>query len=171
MCDKLPVEIQENALILLGMTRDREYAQALHFIKADAKKSVFLIGRSHDVDIKVHDNSVSRSHSQISYTSQGNFIIEDNNSKFGTLLLLKGKQELKKENGISVQVDKSIITFGIKEMKIKEKPLQINAPEILIPQNPMPLRKGTTAENSGIFISEPKCGEEPKRPSSAENTK
>ena len=53
-----------------------------------ANKNAIKLGRGHDVDIRITDISVSRFHSMIKYY-KGNFYIEDNNSKFGTLALLK----------------------------------------------------------------------------------
>ncbi len=45
-----------------------------------------LKGRGCEVDVRINDISVSRSHSTIKYNN-GNYSIEDNNSKFGTLIL------------------------------------------------------------------------------------
>ena len=53
-----------------------------------ANKPAFKLGRGHDSDIRVSDISVSRCHATIRY-EKGKFLMEDNNSKFGTLVLLK----------------------------------------------------------------------------------
>jgi len=53
-----------------------------------AKKNPIKLGRGHDVDIRTTDISVSRFHALLKY-NKGNFYIEDNNSKFGTLVLLR----------------------------------------------------------------------------------
>lgn len=47
------------------------------------------IGRGHDADVRVTDISVSRCHALIKKTEKGIFYIEDNQSKFGTLILIK----------------------------------------------------------------------------------
>jgi len=44
-------------------------------------------GRGHISDIRVSDISVSRYHADISYNNN-KYILRDNNSKFGSLLLL-----------------------------------------------------------------------------------
>lgn len=44
-------------------------------------------GRGHLCDIRISDISVSRLHAFIKY-EDGNFVILDNNSKFGTLVKL-----------------------------------------------------------------------------------
>ena len=53
----------------------------------------FKLGRGHESGVRVNDISVSRVHAQIKY-KDGNFYISDNNSKFGTLVLVKGDQRL-----------------------------------------------------------------------------
>jgi pSer/pThr/pTyr-binding forkhead associated (FHA) protein len=44
------------------------------------------IGRGHDSQVRVTDISVSRFHAQIKKSVFGDFLVEDNNSKFGTLI-------------------------------------------------------------------------------------
>lgn len=45
------------------------------------------IGRSNDNDIRANDISVSRCHAYIRYDqNEGIFVLEDNQSKFGTLV-------------------------------------------------------------------------------------
>lgn len=50
----------------------------------------FRVGRGHDSDIRVSDISVSRYHARIRY-EEGKFLLEDNTSKFGTLVMIKDK--------------------------------------------------------------------------------
>ena len=47
------------------------------------------LGRGHDIDVRVTDISVSRCHAVIAKSKKGFFYIKDNNSKFGTLLLVR----------------------------------------------------------------------------------
>ena len=47
------------------------------------------VGRGHDSQVRVTDISVSRFHALFRKTIQGDFILEDNNSKFGTLVLVR----------------------------------------------------------------------------------
>ena len=52
-------------------------------------KQFIKVGRGHDVDIRVTDISVSRFHAKISQGIDGDFYVEDNKSKFGTLLQVR----------------------------------------------------------------------------------
>jgi len=55
----------------------------VHIISDDPIK----LGRGHASDIRISDISVSRLHAFISYVDN-KYILTDNNSKFGTLVLL-----------------------------------------------------------------------------------
>ena len=48
-----------------------------------------VLGRGHDSGVRISDISVSRSHAFINNSISGDFYLEDNNSKFGTLTQLK----------------------------------------------------------------------------------
>lgn len=47
------------------------------------------LGRGHDADVRITDISVSRFHAIFKKSPKGYFYIEDNNSKFGTLALVR----------------------------------------------------------------------------------
>lgn len=47
------------------------------------------MGRGHDADVRVTDISVSRVHAYIRKSHKGYYYLEDNNSKFGTLAMVK----------------------------------------------------------------------------------
>ena len=53
-------------------------------------KTEIKVGRGHDADIRVTDISVSRFHAKMNYIEEtGEYFLEDNNSKFGTLVLVR----------------------------------------------------------------------------------
>jgi pSer/pThr/pTyr-binding forkhead associated (FHA) protein len=51
------------------------------------------MGRGHESDLRINDISVSRLHAFIKF-KDGRFLLEDNTSKFGTLVLVKKKTPL-----------------------------------------------------------------------------
>lgn len=57
------------------------------------KANDFKIGRSVDTDMKIADISVSRLHSYIRIRN-GELFIEDNGSKFGTLVKIRNPMEI-----------------------------------------------------------------------------
>lgn len=57
--------------------------------------SIFKLGRGHESDVRVSDISVSRCHAILKYDdTDHNYYLEDNLSKFGTLVLAKQAIEL-----------------------------------------------------------------------------
>jgi len=72
------------------------------------------IGRKKDIDIKLsEDISVSRHHANLIYDFEGRrFVIEDNKSKFGTLVLMKKNMLANPiQRGISFQIAGELYTF------------------------------------------------------------
>jgi pSer/pThr/pTyr-binding forkhead associated (FHA) protein len=53
------------------------------------ERQFIRVGRGHDADIRVTDISVSRFHAKINRSDDGQFYVEDNKSKFGTLIQVR----------------------------------------------------------------------------------
>jgi len=77
-------------------------------IQKDAEN--IKMGRGHDCDVRENDISVSRLHAYIRY-QEGKFTITDNNSKFGTLILLRKDHEIGKRK-VAIQTGRTVITFS-----------------------------------------------------------
>lgn len=75
------------------------------------------MGRGHDCEVRVCDISVSRCHTLLKYNHRGgNFYLEDNLSKFGTLISAKERDiELLPSYTKAVQIGRTVISFTIKE--------------------------------------------------------
>jgi pSer/pThr/pTyr-binding forkhead associated (FHA) protein len=54
----------------------------------DARDSI-KVGRGHDSHVRITDISVSRCHAYIRRSQRGDYIVEDNGSKFGTLVQVR----------------------------------------------------------------------------------
>ena len=69
---------------------DKTAGKIYHFVSMSEKNSVSF-GRKKDVDVRISDDiSVSRHHGSISYDqSKHQFVLSDNKSKFGTLVLVR----------------------------------------------------------------------------------
>ena len=73
-------------------------------------------GRGHQCDLRISDISVSRFHSFIKY-DKGLFSIFDNNSKFGTLILIQKPVQIKAEK-LAIQVGRTVISLCKKNLQI-----------------------------------------------------
>lgn len=84
------------------------------------KKSDFKLGRGHESEVRINDISVSRCHAIIKCRKDG-FYIEDNLSKFGTIVLLKNTLRLAEDHTMAVQVGRSVVSFTIKNIDVDRK--------------------------------------------------
>lgn len=74
-------------MVLESLFQDKNNQRIVHIIKPSAQKTVFKLGRGHESDLRINDISVSRCHAMIKL-QDGKFLLEDNSSKFGTLVLV-----------------------------------------------------------------------------------
>ena len=73
------------------------------------------VGRSHDSQVRITDISVSRCHALIKRSSKGDFIVEDNNSKFGTLVLVRKPLMLQKIQTNYLQLGMTLIELTLRD--------------------------------------------------------
>lgn len=66
---------------------EQNQSTSVHIITPTTSTEI-KIGRGHMCDFRIPDISVSRTHSIIKYENE-NFYVYDNDSKFGTLILLR----------------------------------------------------------------------------------
>jgi len=73
--------------------------------------SEIKLGRGHECDLRENDISASRLHAMIKLTDDG-FSIVDNNSKFGTLVLLRNNLKLDNKK-VGLQIGRNVLTFTV----------------------------------------------------------
>jgi len=111
---------------------NKAFSRIIHVLIPDPLKPQFKIGRGHDSDVKIPDISVSRDHANILLTEKG-YILEDNNSKFGTLILLpESTAEIDKNNGLSLQIGRTMLTFSIRQKDAQPSQFAQNYEEVKI---------------------------------------
>ncbi len=87
-----------------------------YIIKFDNNVNTMILGRGKEANIIINDISISRSHCQISINNNGDVILNDLNSKFGTLVLIQNKcLEILQGKILRVQIGRSFLNFEIKE--------------------------------------------------------
>ena len=102
------------------MPLDKNTSRNIHMLTVTKEKTEFKLGRGHESEVRINDISVSRCHAIIKCKKDG-FYIEDNLSKFGTIVLLKEKMRLAEEHTSAVQVGRSVVSFTIKNIDAREK--------------------------------------------------
>lgn len=100
-------------IVLENMVRDSQQhaSRGLHVISL-ADNKLLKLGRGHESDVRIADVSISRLHATIRF-HRGNFVLEDHNSKFGTLVAMKKPRPLDPGNGISIQVGRSVLSLTL----------------------------------------------------------
>jgi hypothetical protein len=99
--------------------------RGLHFLSlADGK--TLKLGRSHDCHVRINDVSISRCQATIRY-EHGRLILEDNKSKFGTLVMLRKPCSLQPGRTTTIQAGRTIISFTAKEKTVCESLSQPDA--------------------------------------------
>jgi len=98
-------------IVLENMVRDSQQhtTRGLHVISLAEK--VLKLGRGHESDVRIADVSISRCHATIKF-SRGKFILEDNSSKFGTLVAMKKPRVLEPGVALSIQMGRTVLTLS-----------------------------------------------------------
>lgn len=76
-------------------------------------KDSFKLGRGHEADLRINDISVSRCHAFIKF-KKDQFLLEDNMSKFGTLVLVRGQVPIIPNYNKAMQIGRTVVNFSIK---------------------------------------------------------
>ncbi len=95
-------------MVIETLNRDKHAARTIHVLSPAADKDAFKLGRGHDADVRIADISVSRVHAFLRITGDGCFV-EDNSSKFGTLLLLRKEIALDADVPRWLQVGRTLL--------------------------------------------------------------
>ena len=130
-------------LLLETINKDKTSARSVHVIMPHPEKLKFKIGRGHESDARIADISVSRFHAQITCTPNG-FIVEDNRSKFGTLVLEPSPLLLELDQTKAVQVGRTLIHLTMRRVPL-ELPVPAGTSGSLAPLQPC---SGTGAAGS-----------------------
>ena len=107
---------QGNYMVLESLSQEKNTSRIIHIIKPSLNKTVFKLGRGHESDLRINDISVSRCHTKIKF-ERGKFLLEDNQSKFGTLVLVKQRTPLLPGFNKAVQVGRTVINFSVKHLQ------------------------------------------------------
>ena len=78
-------------------------------------KNKIIIGRSHECQIRIKDNSISRYHAEIELKNN-QIILSDCDSKFGTLVLIQSNS-IQINDFLNLQIGKNLLNFSLKYKK------------------------------------------------------
>ena len=106
-----------NYIIFDTVTPDKKDNRYRYLVKYE-KNNIMKIGRALEMQLILNDISVSRNHCQLKLEEDGSIFLEDNNSKFGTLVLIQAENlEILKGNILTVQVGTNFLNFELNKKK------------------------------------------------------
>lgn len=82
----------------------------LHIISLAEKE--LTMGRAHSSDIRISDASISRCHATIRF-HDGDFLLQDHASKYGTLLAMNRPQQITASQPLSLQVGRTVLSLSL----------------------------------------------------------
>lgn len=98
-------------VVLESVSRDgRSTSRSLHVMSL-AERALTL-GRGHENALRIADSSISRRHASIRFEN-GEFLLQDNDSKFGTLMAMRRPREIRGSSPVLVQVGHTVLGFSL----------------------------------------------------------
>lgn len=98
-------------IVIEKVMPDINYSSNISIIALEDKQEV-KIGRQHICDLRISDISVSRIHAFLRFNDR-KFSLFDNDSKFGTLILLERDYPVRVEKA-AIQIGRTVFTFVVK---------------------------------------------------------
>jgi hypothetical protein len=106
-------------MVMESLPLEKNTSRTIHVLNFSAEKPEFSMGRGHESEVRVNDISVSRLHAKIKYKPDG-FYLEDNRSKFGTLVLLKDAYPIRLEYTSAVQIGRTVVSFTVRNTAVEK---------------------------------------------------
>ena len=100
-------------IILESLNSEKNSSRTIHTVTINTDQTCFSLGRGHDSELRINDISVSRKHASLEY-KDGNFLLTDLKSKFGTLMLMSEGVELSEGCNSTFQIGRTIVTIKAK---------------------------------------------------------
>ena len=88
------------------------FPTGLHIVRFSQNQSVLKIGRGHECQMRISDVSISRLHAFLRMDENGDVFLEDQHSKFGTLVDAETGLDVPNNGNISIQSGRTLITLS-----------------------------------------------------------
>jgi hypothetical protein len=106
----------DNNYIVIDTISFEKDIPSIRYIAKFNKDRILKIGRGLDMNLILNDLSISRNHCQLELCDNNDIILKDNNSKFGTLILVQAKEiEILKGQTLTIQVGRTFFNINYKK--------------------------------------------------------
>jgi hypothetical protein len=149
-----------NYIIFDEITSGKQGYKYRYFVKFD-ENNVLKIGRGLEMQLILNDISVSRNHCQLKIDEDGKIILQDSNSKFGSLVLIQADMiEILKGKPLIIQVGTNYLNIklmlsknlfgccGVEEIDEKNSYEKINSNYVKYDRTNEILNESITPDNS-----------------------
>jgi len=111
--EKSKLKEENNYIILDEILQGKNEYLTRYTVKFNSD-NILKLGRGLENQLILNDISVSRNHALIKLDQSNNLILEDNNSKFGTLILIQAKEiEILKGKTLTIQTGTNYFSFKL----------------------------------------------------------
>ena len=114
LINEITSSTNNNYILLESMPLDKNTSRNIHLLTVTPEFSEFKLGRGHESQVRINDISVSRCHAIIKCKPDG-FYIEDNTSKFGTLVQVQAPLHLNEMFEYNFQVGRTILSVNLQQ--------------------------------------------------------
>jgi len=111
------IEKEKRGEIVLGGCIVSPDDNKFRFLVKFNENNILKIGRSLEMQLILNDISVSRNHCHLIINDDGDVILEDNSSRFGSLVLIQDEIEILKGHKLHVQAGSNYLTFTLDKKK------------------------------------------------------
>ena len=105
----------KNSYVIFDLINPAKTENRFRFFVKFNENNIIRIGRGLENQLVLNDISVSRNHCQLRINNDGSILLEDNHSKFGSLVLIQKEIEILKGQNLNVQVSTNYLTFSLKK--------------------------------------------------------
>ena len=108
-------DLDDDYVVLDTISFEKE-TKPYRYIAKFNKNKILKIGRGLDMNLILNDLSISRNHCQLELSENNDVLLKDNNSKFGTLILVQAKAiEILKGQTLTIQVGRTFFNINYKK--------------------------------------------------------
>lgn len=108
-----PTDNDTPYMIMESLSSDKNSSRTVHIVTMNTPTTSFSLGRGHDSELRINDISVSRKHASLEYKN-GDFVLTDLKSKFGTLVLISHNVELSEQSNNTFQIGRTVVVAKAK---------------------------------------------------------
>lgn len=128
----------------------QQKTKVLHHVVSLADNKLLKLGRGHECCVRINEVTMSRWHASIRYCD-GKFVVEDNKSKFGTLVSLNKPCSLESGSMISVKVGRTVLSLSLPSLETAGESVEGSLSSCMAQQRPLVVHDSETDDSTSCL--------------------